>query len=71
MRMVKLQGAIFDDSSGEREYIKDGPVWINTDLVECVFDHIVVFRERKVRVMETAEEIVQRMQDFGSGPYLL
>lgn len=59
MRMIELHGATYDDSSGEREYKELGKVWVNPDNVDFVYDHTVVVQERKLRVMETGEEIVK------------
>ena len=59
MKLVELHGATYDESSGDREYKERGRVWINPDRIECVYDHTVMLRENKIRVMETGEEIIK------------
>ena len=63
---VKMTGA----SAGadhEESYVPRGVVYINADAIVCFYDHNVIAGDRKIRVMETAEEINKKLIDAQRG----
>lgn len=58
MTLIEFRGAARDDLAGQIEYTGRGPVWINPCRISCVYDHTILIDGHKIRVMETAEEIM-------------
>ena len=57
--LVELHGAVKRDDDS---YIDRGPVYINKDMIAAVYDHTVLLTDGcKIRIMETAEEGVNKL----------
>ncbi len=62
MNLIKFMGAAMsEDENGNRTYTPRGPIWINPDQVAGVYDHTILTCGNRIRVMETACEIVARI----------
>ncbi len=62
MKLIKLMGAsMAENDSGVREYKARGPVWIRPEAVTVVYEHTVCTEANTIRVMQTSEEIMQRI----------
>jgi len=59
---IELHGASEEWSSGEREYVERGKICVNMSRADAYYDHTILFHDNnKIRVMETVDEIKQRM----------
>ena len=55
---VSFQGAISDiDDDGAIDYSPRGEIVINVSQIAAFYDHTIVIMGRKIRVMETMDEI--------------
>lgn len=58
---IELHRASVDDTSGEAEYKDIGTVIINPAYFVSAWDHLVRMTDFTIRVVETVDEIKQRM----------
>ena len=55
---VEFRGAIKDGD----DYTDRGSIWINPALVAGFYDHTILIEGNKIRVMETADGIMERLE---------
>ena len=55
---VEFRGAIKDGD----DYTDRGSIWINPALVAGFYDHTILIEGNKIRVMETADGIRERLE---------
>ena len=62
VRFVQFQGALTDlDDDGVIDYTPRGNVFVNVAQIAAFYDHTLVVMGRKIRVMETLDEIEQKI----------
>ncbi len=62
MILVRFMGAaVRQMDDGEREYTEREPIYINPERVDVVYDHTVIVGGNKVRVMDDAETIAEKL----------
>ena len=59
--LVEFLGATFTEIDGVREYSPRGKIFINPDRVNAVYDHCIITGNNQIRVMETIDEIKEKL----------
>ena len=57
--MIKFKGATKDGD----DFTERGPVWINPARICAIYDHTILVDGYKIRVMETAKEAVDKIDE--------
>ena len=64
MKCIKLMGANAEYEGENLEYTERGVVYIVVDKILFFYDHNVMIADRRIRVMETAEEIAGKLEQM-------
>ena len=56
--LIEFQGASRDELG---QYSERGAIWINPARVSAIYDHTILLDGHKIRVMETADEIIKKL----------
>ena len=60
--LVKFRGATVETGDNEeKEYHDRGPIYIRLEAIEVAYDHTVMTSRRRLSVMESTEEIVEKI----------
>ena len=62
MNLIEFRGATRDELAGQIDYTDRGSIWINPALVAGFYDHTILIEGNKIRVMETADGIRERLE---------
>lgn len=57
--MILFKGATKEDD----KFTERGPVWINPARICAIYDHTILVDGYKIRVMETAKEAVDKIDE--------
>ena len=57
--MVRFKGATKDGD----DFTERGPIWVNTERICAIYDHTILVDGYKIRVMETAKEAVDKLDE--------
>ncbi len=64
--LVKFRGATVETGENdEKEYHDRGPIYIRAEAIEVAYDHTVMTSRRRLSVMESVEEIVEKITTAG------
>ena len=65
VQFIEFQGAMasVDEDTNRLEYTPRGPIWIQAGNIGAYYDHTILLFGNKIRVMETAEEIREKLTE--------
>ena len=69
---LKFTGAsckVADADHGQTQYVERGDIYINPDHICGFYDHTILILGNKIRVMETTEQIRERLEEHGITTY--
>ena len=60
---VEFQGAVcdIDDAGNMVDFVPRGPIVLNISTITGYYDHTILIEGRKIRVMETCDEISRKI----------
>ncbi len=68
---IELTGAAYTMETGEPELEEKGEIYLNPDQISGFYDNHILIQGNKIRVMETAAQIIVKMEALGKTVYKL